>query len=532
MLALGVALVLHLGALFFLQGMKITGAGSAKKSLMENRLALGSSGETLEKAQQQLRLRNRQLARAFKELKIDKHESTEREKEQTEYLESYSDIDLDAIPNIKGTLPSPDRGLAFSGEPPPSLQCGEQLIFPEEQRSAKELIAAAEATEGLLIPDPSLSPLTDAPRIKVGNAEGSKGEGSDSENRSGLLEEGLREKGLEHLSGLIASEGGGEGGVASSDDFVVQVEYAPAPEGEGYLFRATLAPKQSVSFKRIKQNLFFLIDRSHSIAEGRFQATKEAVGRALAAMHPEDSFNILLFDKNVSRLSETNLPCTPENIRRARKFLKKEPYGGLFATTDLYVSLGSIVPKEVAENEVNTAILLSDGDSYLKPGKQRAMIRKWTEQNGGKVALYCIASERGDNLTLLDLISSLNRGALHLSPGSRALPGTVGKLLGALRNPIGKEIAVTAVPIDKDPHVQLFPPKNRLPHLYSETPYILYGATERLDDFYLFIQGRHYDKWLEIKRRVTFGKAKKSDPSLLKKLVDRQSAYSEYEREL
>ena len=89
----------------------------------------------------------------------------------------------------------------------------------------------------------------------------------------------------------------------------------------GYLFRLQLIPRQDVQFKRIVQNVLFLIDRSQSIRPARYEASKIAVINALGLLQKGDTFNVLVFDKNISKLSEKNLAWTKENIEKAREFL-------------------------------------------------------------------------------------------------------------------------------------------------------------------------------------------------------------------
>src|SRR5262249_17320002 len=153
-------------------------------------------------------------------------------------------------------------------------------------------------------------------------------------------------------------------------------------------------------------------------------------------------FNVLVFDDAVVRLSSQSLQWNPSNLANARDFLQQQKYGGVFATTDLYSSLGVIVPQAVAENEVNTAILLSYGYTFLSSEKQRTNIGNWTLKNSGKVSLYVIASGKGNNLALLDLLSVFNKGSLHFSATDTGLDSVLFKLMQSIRNPIGKDMVV------------------------------------------------------------------------------------------
>lgn len=306
----------------------------------------------------------------------------------------------------------------------------------------------------------------------------------------------------------------GKGMIAGSEHFDIHVEYTPRQDRPGYVFKVTFYPKVDVVFKRISQNYYFLIDRSNSIPRGRFLVNKRLVSEALDYLKPHDTFNILLFDDKVTKFSETNQYWNEESVARAREFLKSQSHGGYFAATELYSSLGKVIPNQVSDHEVHTAILLSDGDSYLPMDRQRQTIGGWTKQNNGKVSLFSIAMGGGNNLPLLDLISSFNRGALiysmnHIEVNDRAID-----LIRTIRNPIGKRITATAVPTDKQMVVLLQPKRDRLPCLYKDRPFTIYGSTNRLSDFVIFLQGNFYDSHFDIKKHITFSEAKLGTASI------------------
>lgn len=320
--------------------------------------------------------------------------------------------------------------------------------------------------------------------------------------------------------------------IASSDDFTLIVDYAPKQDGQGYLFRLQLTPKDNAVFNRIAHNVFFLIDRSYSIPSERYEKSKRAILQSLSLLQEGDTFNILVFDSNIVRMSANNIPFNPQNIAKAYEFLSQQAHGGFFATTDLYSSLGNIVPAVVAEQEVNTAILLSDGDPILDLNKQRNAISQWTRQNAGKVSLYSIAAGQGNNLSLLDLLSAVNKGELYYAATDDGIAAMIFNLVQGLQNPIGKEITTTIVVPNAKTQVSLFPSSHRLPNLYQDIPYVIYGSTNTLEDFHIFFQGKYYDRWLDIKQLVSFKNAHIAYGNTLERLWTLQKAYDYYDQYL
>lgn len=322
-----------------------------------------------------------------------------------------------------------------------------------------------------------------------------------------------------------------EGTVASSQDFTLEVDYA-VDANKWVLFRLKVTPKANVVFKRIRHHVAFLIDRSSSIGFGRYTAAKTAVKEALGLLNPGDHFNVLVFDNTIQSLSSQDLPFQARYLAQAEKFLETQPHGGLFAATDLYGSLGDIIPEAVKSNEVYSAILLSDGDTTLTKEQQRQALGSWTRSNQGKVSLYAAVVGEENNLPLLNLLTVCNRGLLAYSKRVPESTKVLKELVLSMRTPIGKELVATPMMEDASQRVHLYPPPHRMPPLYLERPYVLYGVATKPSSFSLFLQGRYYDQWLDIRQKVDFQRGKKVPLEELKREIAREQAYDLYEKYL
>ena len=580
-LAVALAVFFHLAFLFFVKDIQID--LGPHKPLIENRSVVSSDESFLQKKQEQSN-RQKQLAEVLNQLTIGHVPEPRQEDEIVEHIPHQLSMELDldyasdkpSLEEPKG-LSEENMSIEKSLQPPllaATLSKGDELqsskflrrptpmeiLFPDDEYLVDELIMATEMAHGKLAPETTEDLLLQN-AIKAG-VEESQLDGQTMKNRSGLLDTPQAKfdtgsGGSFNLSSAIGNwnyavmrqspnfesrevllpkynkdelrgfDYKSLGSIASSNDFNLTVEYAPRKEG-GYLFRLALTPKPDIKFKHIKQNYFFLIDRSHSIRFNRYELTKVAVAKALALLQKGDTFNVLVFDDAIVRLSPGNLLWNAPSISLARSFIQQQEYGGLFANTDLYSSLGMIIPNAVAENEVNTAILLSDGDTFLNSDKQRVSIGSWTEKNAGKVSLHVVASGRGNNLALLDILSVLNKGSLHYSSTDKGLENVLFRLLRSIRNPIGKDITTSVLPSAPDTVITLYPEPRFLANLYENTPYVVYGVINQLKDFHIFFQGKYYDKLLDIKQEVSFKKAAKIDSEVLEKKIAMQKAYIAY----
>lgn len=436
------------------------------------------------------------------------------------------------------------------------------LLFIIDEFNKKEMVRATLKSLGdidLL----SLDTLATTPGKMVGDFEDASPDGNFDENQLGYVDEGKLESNASPLRKRVQQQfsqngisrnfimdptpaGNGEvfvragrragteqaklgefDAVAGAHDFSVDVAYTKT--GSSYLFRILLRPKKDVLFKGIKQNVTFLIDRSHSISTDRYEASKEAVSQALDHLKEGDTFNVFVFDKNVTGFSRHHVSWNQQNIAEARQFLTKQKSGGMFASTDLFTTLSRIIPDAVSNDEVNIAVLLTDGDTFLKRKEMRSVITHWTYLNEGKISLYSIAVGRNNNLSLLHFLSALNKGRMIYVRNAKELIHVVTDFMQAIQNPIGKDVIVTPVAQNPESDVVFL---HHQPHFFSRTPYVLYGRVNKLEDFYLFVQGQYYDKWLDIREVISFKNATLMEDETLEKMWALQQAYGLYENYL
>lgn len=312
-----------------------------------------------------------------------------------------------------------------------------------------------------------------------------------------------------------------------SDSFDTDLVFLPKEDESGYIFALTLIPERDLELPRIKQHFTFLIDRSNSVQQGRLNAAKAAVHRALDELLPEDTFNIIAFDSKLDKMSPNPVACSNKSKAMAESFLEKIHLGSFFASGDLYKPLLQIVPYSVEQDELHTAIILTDGESLNKKSMQKAVLHHWTQYNQGKISLYAIGMNQDPHIGALDIATLFNRGKLTHVSTTRGMKRKLLKLLKTVQNPIAKDIGCKAISKSPHAHISLF--SDQMAHLYLDQPYVILGETDTLDDFILFVQGKLKDRWLNIKKTITFLNAKKGNKALKEEYALHQ-AYHLYER--
>lgn len=300
--------------------------------------------------------------------------------------------------------------------------------------------------------------------------------------------------------------------ISYSDSFDTDLIFLP--QDDGYIFALTLIPRPDLRLATIKQNYFFLIDRSNSIQRERLNATKSAVRKAIEELDGSDTFNIIAFDNKLEKFSTISLPVTAETIKKAEAFLDKIDLGSFFSQADLFKALFLTIPSIVKEDELYTAILLTDGENLDKKGSSKSLLSEWTRYNDGRVSLYTLGMGGDSNLAALDTASAFNRGKLYKSPTKRGLKRKLLKLMKSIHAPVSKNLSCRGISLSSSDKIELYPKANQTPNLYLNEPYVILGKTNSLNDFVLFVQGRLNGEWLHIKKSISFLSAKKGNSSL------------------
>ncbi|HZS08362.1 MAG TPA: VIT and VWA domain-containing protein [Blastocatellia bacterium] len=162
------------------------------------------------------------------------------------------------------------------------------------------------------------------------------------------------------------------------------------------------------------RQVILLLDTSLSMYGEKLARAVEAIDYFLHGLKPQDQFNLVLFNEEVSPLSATPLPATPEEVERALAFVKGSMlYGG----TDLgkallkAVSLASAFP--AGERSV---VLVSDANPTLGTINIKRIAQAFDRENNSetrpKTRLFAFAVGSDANHTLLDELARKCHGYL------------------------------------------------------------------------------------------------------------------------
>jgi len=315
--------------------------------------------------------------------------------------------------------------------------------------------------------------------------------------------------------------------ISFQNDFETTVTYVKKPDGKGYQFALKIKPNEKLYFGSPEQNFIFIVDGSGTIKKHRYNTFKDAVVKSLSYMQEGDSFNILVADSQIAAMSDKPMTWNKQGIRKVRSYLQSRTYRGYFSNYDAF-DLLSKASEYFDPNKENIVILITDGHSLETISKHKESLKSLAKGNKGRFSLFTASASQGNNIAMLDLISTFNNGEFMYSQTNAAFPRKLAVLVKHIESLIAKDIRIHVTSADPNLDIQFYPNQESYPSLYADQPYTLYGSIDKLEDFELILQGRSGDNWINIKQKVSFYAAEEAGYKL-KRNFALQEAYVCYD---
>jgi Ca-activated chloride channel family protein len=162
------------------------------------------------------------------------------------------------------------------------------------------------------------------------------------------------------------------------------------------------------------RNIVLLFDNSLSMQWEKLERSYAAMEATLRALHPEDRFNLLLFNSKVTPLEASPIPASRENVQKALEFVRASRLRG---GTDLRLALGTGLDQLAKLEGRSYLLLLSDGEA-TRGTIQSGSIAKWYGERWKQVPdaarprTYIFAIGDDVNLPLLRMLAR-NDGVLE-----------------------------------------------------------------------------------------------------------------------
>jgi Ca-activated chloride channel family protein len=180
--------------------------------------------------------------------------------------------------------------------------------------------------------------------------------------------------------------------------------------GNGYFSLMIVPPAKASELERRPIELVFVLDTSGSMRGEPMQQSKQAMRTALRSMRPDDTFQIVRFSSNASSFGPRPVPATPDNIRRALRYVDELSGGG---GTMMASGVRAALDFPHDPERLRFVCFLTDGFIGNESGILGLMAQRL-----GPSRVFSFGVGSSPNRFLLERMAQLGRGAVaYLGPG-------------------------------------------------------------------------------------------------------------------
>jgi Ca-activated chloride channel family protein len=292
----------------------------------------------------------------------------------------------------------------------------------------------------------------------------------------------------------------------------------PLEASEPGVFTLILQPPAAPSDdEAAPRELVFVLDCSGSMSGVPIEASKNVVRKALRAVRPGDTFQIIRFSENASGLGPHPLPATRENIQRALAYLESlRGQGG----THMLAGIQAALARPADPERLRIVAFLTDG--YI--GNEREIFAA-VQRQIGNARLFSFGIGSSVNRYLLEGLAEEGRGvAAFLGPREKP-DEMVDRFIKRIETPVLTDIRITWEDLD----VEDLEPA-RIPDLFAGQSLLIHGRYRKPGTGLVTVEGRRMGE-VEMLRKVVILSELEEDNEALGRLWARARIHR-LEREL
>jgi Ca-activated chloride channel family protein len=231
---------------------------------------------------------------------------------------------------------------------------------------------------------------------------------------------------------------------------------------KGGFFTFILQPPDRVTAEDVMpKELVFVLDTSGSMQGFPLDKAKETMQLALDGLYPQDTFNLITFSGDTKILFRQPVHATPENLRKAKRFLaSRESDGG----TEMMKAIRAALAPSDAQGHIRIACFFTDG----QVGNDMEIIAEVKQHTQARV--FAMGFGDAPNRYLLDQMAEHGRGEVEYVSEKGDSSAVARRFHERVRHPLLTDLEIdwTGVSVS-DTYPQ------RLPDLFSAKPLVLSG---------------------------------------------------------
>ncbi|HUU98899.1 MAG TPA: VIT domain-containing protein [Phycisphaerae bacterium] len=257
-------------------------------------------------------------------------------------------------------------------------------------------------------------------------------------------------------------------------DFVFRYRLAADEIGDAFLVHGdergsffTLIlqpPRRVVPQQLMPRELVFVLDTSGSMSGFPIEKAKEVMSKAIDAMRPEDTFNVITFAGRTQILWDAPRPATAENIAEAQKLLSSLKGGG---GTEMMKAINAALVQTKPEGPGPIRIVMFMTDGYV--GNDMAIIGA-VKKNADTTRVFSFGIGNSVNRFLLDGMAHAGRGEVEYVTLESQAAAAAERFHERILAPVLTDIEINWGDL---PVADIYP--KRIPDLFSAKPIMIHG---------------------------------------------------------
>lgn len=271
------------------------------------------------------------------------------------------------------------------------------------------------------------------------------------------------------------------------------------PEGT---FALMLNPEAQPSNEEVlPKEMVFVIDTSCSMGGAPLDAAKQAMALAMKQMNPRDSFMLIDFADTASSFHDSPLPNTPENVKKALRYLGALPSGG---GTNQLAGIRRALDRPADSDRLRVVLLMTDG--FI--GNEQEIFQE-TQRLLGNGRVFGFGIGESVNHFLLARLSEEGRGFYQYVRTDEDPTEAVSRFVRRIAKPLMTDVTIDWGGLQV---VDVLPRK--VPDLFDAQPVVLLGRYRNGGPAAITLRGRMGSKNVELVTRVNLGVASAASSGL------------------
>lgn len=233
----------------------------------------------------------------------------------------------------------------------------------------------------------------------------------------------------------------------------------------GYFAMMVVPPEELRKLPRSPVEMVFVLDVSGSMEGRPLEQAKGAVRWALARLQADDTVQVVRFASDAKVMAERPVPATPQNVRRAMKYIEGTSAGG---GTMMLEGLRRALAPPADESRPRYVVFLTDG--FI--GNEAEILGALQRMLGGS-RVFGVGVGSSVNRYLLEHMAKLGRGAVAWLGLRDNAEDAMAAYFGAISHP-----AMTDLVADWGAGTKVETYPKRMPDLFVGRPVTVVGRFE------------------------------------------------------